>query len=252
MFGKKKSFVKKFLKIFLFIILGIAALLFVTVQYFSKPQPKIIEGSADEVAYRMLEALNAPAWDSLAYLQWTFMDMHHYKWDKHNHIAHITWDNNRVILNTKTVTGRAFKNEVELIGEDAKKVLSKAWDYWCNDSFWMFAPYKIFDAGTQRSLVETDKGKYGLMIHYTSGGVTPGDKYVWHLNQDYIPLSYDMFVEIIPVQGLNVSWDNWENIGNAKLSTLHGSKLFSMEMKNVKGGQSLNDIDSEISDFIWQ
>ena len=93
--------------------------------------------------------------------------------------------------------------------EPTEKIINKAIKNFNNDSFWVVAPFKLFDSGTKRSIVNFDDGSTGLLITYTSGGSTPGDSYLWKLDQNYRPISYQMWVSIIPIGGLEVTWDDW-------------------------------------------
>ncbi|MGS0527908.1 hypothetical protein ACU8V7_24695 [Zobellia nedashkovskayae] len=91
-----------------------------------------------------------------------------------------------------------------------------------NDSFWLVAPFKVFDSGTQRSLVTLEDGSNALMITYSSGGSTPGDSYLWHLGPNGLPESYQMWVSIIPIGGLKATWDDWKIMeSGAFLPTSH-------------------------------
>jgi len=226
------------------LILGIAMV--ACTATLSKKMPETIAGDGDALAQKMLAATNKPAWDSLGYLQWTFMGNHHYYWDKGANIANVQWGDNEVILDLDKVDGSVFKDGNLITDPDKKqKLISKAWSFWCNDSFWMFANFKVNDSGVTREIVDLpdDSGAQGLKVTYESGGVTPGDTYIWALDANYVPTGYYMYVGIIPVKGVYTSWENWVDVGGALLSTTHSNKLFDMEMKNLKGGHSITDLD---------
>ena len=212
----------------------------------SKKMPQAVEGDGDLLAKKMLKATHQSAWDTLGYLQWTFMGNHHYYWDKKANVANVQWGDNEVILDLDQVDGIAYQDGSLVTDNDKKqKLISKAWSFWCNDSFWMFANFKVNDPGVTREVVNLpdDSGAQGLKVTYQSGGVTPGDTYIWALGEDDVPTGYYMYVGILPVKGVYTSWDNWVEIGGALLSTSHSNKLFNMEMKNLKGGHQISDID---------
>ncbi len=54
----------------------------------------------------------------------------------------------------------------------------------------------------ERRLVKTKTNKDALLVTYTSGGTTPGDSYLWHLDASGKPESYQMWVSILPIGGL--------------------------------------------------
>ena len=128
---------------------------------------------------------------------------------------------------------------MEVPADKKDELIKKAWAMWCNDSFWMFAPFKVFDPGTKRTVVKTKDGQKGLMVTYESGGVTPGDAYLWLLDDNNIPSGYKMWVSIIPIKGMHMSWENWKTLkGGSKVSLTHKSPLLSFEMKGVEEGSS--------------
>lgn len=54
----------------------------------------------------------------------------------------------------------------------------------------MVAPYKVFDKGVERTLIKTKNNKDVLLVTYTSGGSTPGDSYLWLLDDNEKPNAF--------------------------------------------------------------
>jgi hypothetical protein len=192
---------------------------------------------ADALAYRMLTAINKKAYQETKNLEWSFAGgSHRYKWDKENGKVTVSWNDKLVNLNLNTPnTSNVFENGAKVIGSEKSKLITTATDYFNNDSFWLVAPFKVFDKGTTRSLVTLEDGSEGLMITYSSGGTTPGDSYVWKLNEDSLPESYKMWVKIIPIGGLEASWDDWKIMENGvSLPTSHKIGPITISMGKVR------------------
>jgi len=197
---------------------------------------------ADKLAKDMLTALNYDAFNELKYLQFTFFrGKHHYRWDKANNVAEVVWDDKKVVMQLDTKEAKVIVDGAPVVEEAQKAAyVNEAWKYWCNDSFWMIAPYKIFDAGTERSIIETvHANTKGLKVHYASGGYTPGDSYVWEIGPDNKPVSWKMWTSILPVKGMETTWEKWIDVEGALLSTYHSNPVLEMEMQNIKGGNDL-------------
>jgi len=205
---------------------------------------------AEALAKKVFSAINHPAWDTTRVLTWTFMGNHHYVWDKKRNYAQIKWGENEVLLKLDDVDGDAFVNGELVEGKKKQKLISKAWSFWCNDSFWFCAPSKVFDKGTERSIVELEDGTQGLMITYASGGVTPGDSYLYHLDKDGLPNRWEMWVKIIPVGGIGNSWEGWKTTKTgAKISTLHKG-VASLALKNVQGVMTFEEAGLKGDPFV--
>lgn len=208
---------------------------------------------ADLVAQKMLAAVNKDAWDDTRYLQWTFFrGVNHYFWDKTHDMVEVVWGKNKVLLHTKTLTGKAYKDNVLVEDiESSKALIDKAWSFFCNDSFWLNPVVKAFDEGTERSMVKLDDGREGLMVEYKGGGVTPGDAYVWILDENGLPSEWKMWVNIIPVGGIGSTWENWTELSTgAKVAIDH--LMFGIadaSLSNVKGGNNLSDFGRDIDPF---
>ncbi len=243
------SKVKKVFK-WLGIILGLLILIMIAAYFFiNEKKPIGKEGpEAELLAEQVLRAINKPAWDSTNYVHWTFKDMHTFLWDKKRHMTKVTWDDYEVLLDISSIGGLAKKGGKVLSADEGKKIIRKAWEFWCNDSFWLNAPAKIMDNGTKRSIVEVD-GKKALMVTYASGGVTPGDSYLWFFDDNGIPTSYKMWVKIIPFGGVEFTWEEWVTLeSGAKISTYHEG-LLDLDITNLRSGATWEAMDLEEDPF---
>ena len=235
----------KFLKWSAIVIGVILIALFILVKVVSEDRPESTPSKdADAMAESMLDALGKPAWDSLKLLKWTFRGTNHYVWDKQSNIAEISWGENRVLMDLNTLKANAWTNGTTVADQQLNELKDKAWANWCNDSWWMFAPFKAFDPGTTRSIVEDVKhGKYGLMVTYDSGGVTPGDSYLWHLDENYLPIGYKMWVSILPVGGLYFTWEDWKAYEpGVMLASTRKGKIATLDLENVATGSTFRDL----------
>lgn len=225
--------------------------LFVGYLIFNEAKPNGTSGpKADALAEKMLVALNKPAWDRLRYIRFTFSNRNHYSWDKQNNRAVIESGSSRVIMNLNDQTGLAFEEEKQIEGKAKQEALAAAWSNWCNDSFWLYAPYKVFDPNTVRSIVKTEDGSEGLLIDYQGGGTTPGDSYLWVLDENNLPKEWKMWVKIIPLGGLKTSWEDWTSVATgAKIAQKHMLQSMNISITNLKSGQELEAIGYDENPF---
>ncbi len=237
----------------LFKFIGIVLLLLIAaagIYYFvnNEALPEGKKGKdADALAIKMFNAINHDAFENTEVLKWSFRNEHFYTWHKQENIVHISWNEYKVTLDTK----HPEKSEIYIDGRisDNKELIKQAQDFFNNDSFWLTAPYKIFDAGTERSIVNYN-GKDALLITYTSGGTTPGDSYLWILDENYIPTSFKMWTSIIPIGGVSATWSHWKNTeAGIKLPTEHTLSLFGMKL-NMGHVKAYNEKADELANKI--
>jgi len=205
---------------------------------YNEPLPEgVASKEADALATKMLTALNHEAYKETRFLEWSFANgKHHYKWDKVSDTVLVSWRDYRVGLNLRDRTkSKVLKGNMVVAASEKKELIKKATTFFNNDSFWLVAPYKIFDDGTQRSIVALENGSKGLMVTYTSGGDTPGDSYLWELQPNGFPISFKMWVKIIPIGGLEASWDAWQvTESGAFLPVAHQLGPVTLEMGTVR------------------
>jgi hypothetical protein len=234
--------IKRIIKVIfgLFIFFTLPSLLFFGFIYlkYNQELPTGKTGpEADELAWSMLEALNYSAYESTDYLEWTFRGKHRYKWYKTDGICEVSWDQLTVILDLKDQKeSKVFVAGKEYKGIEKIDYINKAESFFNNDSFWLVAPYKLFDKGVERRLVRGPDNEELLLVTYTSGGNTPGDSYLWHMDESGKPVRFQMWVSILPIKGLGATWEGWTiTESGAALPTFHKLLFFGMEMGEVKG-----------------
>ena len=249
---------KKIFKIIAIIIAVLIVGLFVLRFVLSEKIPKGEQGAAaDALAQKMLTAINKPAWDSTGVVQWTFKGRgdHDFLWDRTRNWVQVKWDENEVFVVLDSLQGTAFQNGKRVEGKEADKLVETAWEFFANDSFWLNAPAKVFDKGTERRLVKLENGEDALLITYASGGVTPGDSYLWILNENGLPTSWKMWVKIIPVGGVPTVWKDWTTLETgAKVAQNHTIDLKGKKMEvaitNLKAAKDLASFGLEKDPFL--
>ncbi|WP_066225624.1 hypothetical protein [Formosa haliotis] len=232
---------KKILKISAGVIIffTLPSLLFFGYVYF-KYNEDLPQGTpskaADEVAQRMLDAIDYEAYKNTNYIEWTFNKRHHFKWKKNENYCEVYWKNIRVDLQLNAPKSSVVTvGDNTVTGEAATEYIDKAVNYFNNDSFWLVAPYKVFDSGTTRSLIPIENNAYGLLVTYTSGGSTPGDSYMWLLQDDAKPKAFKMWTSILPIDGLEASWSDWKTTETkAQLPTFHKLFFMGLEITDLK------------------
>lgn len=192
---------------------------------------------ADVLANKMLNALDYEAYQNTNYIEWMFKKRRFYKWKKDRQTCMVYWKDYKVDLNLNNHDlSIAYIHNFNVEGEIGKDLIAKAVKYFNNDSFWLVAPYKIFDEGTKRGVVTLDDGNQGLLVTYTTGGTTPGDSYLWHFDSTGKPKSFQMWVSILPINGLEASWTDWTATeSGAQLPTFHNLSFFGFELSDIKG-----------------
>jgi hypothetical protein len=204
--------------------------------------PEATPGPDAEALARSIEgAIDKAAWERTGAVRWTFSARNVHLWDRRRHLDRVRLRDGAVVLiDLNKVRGRAYRGGQEVTGAEAEALVKRGYAAWVNDSFWLNPLAKLQDPGVERLLGRVD-GRPALLIRYRSGGLTPGDQYLWLLNEDGVPRAWRMWVSILPIGGLEASWEDWQTLSTgARVATLHrilGIKL--VRLTDVAGAESL-------------
>jgi len=196
----------------LLVLVGILLIAFVALKLvYNEDLPKGQSGAeADALAEKILDAINHEAFENTKEIHWTFRGVNRYEWQLQEDVVDVYWEDMHVTLQTTSPDqSLAYQSDKPLTGESKQEAITYAVNNFNNDSFWLIAPHKLFDPGTTRSLVQ-ENGQDKLLVQYTSGGSTPGDAYLWEVNENYQPVAFKMWVSIIPFDGLEAEWSDWQ------------------------------------------
>ena len=222
------------------ILLGITAAGTLLIYALSAPLPEGVEGpEADALANQMLNALNVEGFHQLETISFSFGE-HHYLWNKATNKVDVLWDDYQVALDLDDPSESEAYQNGEVV-EKKRSLIDKALAYFYNDSYWLAAPYKVYDEGVERRLVKTEDGTKALLVTHTSGGVTPGDSYLWLLDDTYRPTAFKMWVSIIPIGGAKASWEAYELVSGVPFATKHRMGPLSLFIKNLDGKPKTTD-----------
>lgn len=167
------------------------------------------------IADKVMENLGGRlAWDQTRYIKWTHYTGRTHIWDKYTGDYRIDWTDDDgshwvVISNTKTGNGKAWQDGIELNNKLAiESLLDQAYNTWLNDSYCMFMPYKLKEAGTT--------------LKYLGEKITANNRFadvleVTFINNSYFPMpqcKYEVYVD--KETGLVSYWGFYENLNDTE------------------------------------
>ncbi|MFI5289455.1 MAG: hypothetical protein ACHQ17_07390 [Polyangia bacterium] len=196
---------------------------------------------AEALAHTMLKSVDADAWARTGAVRWRFAN-HQHLWDRTRGLERVRWGDHEVLLDLATREGstREGGREITERSEHAR-LLAEAYGYFINDMFWLNPVVKAFDPGTSRAIGRLD-GKRALLVSYASGGLTPGDRYLWILDDNGRPERWRLWVKILKVGGVEITWQGWQKLATgAWVATEH--RLLGLDLipvRDVAGAATLS------------
>jgi len=203
---------------------------------------------AEALARRVEKAVDVEAWARTGAVRFRFRNDTQHLWDRQRNLDRVRFlgKDEEVLLDVGKQSGRAYKRGQELTGEARDALVKKAYARFCNDTFWLNPLAKLFDEGVTRSRHLGPDGE-SLIVHYNSGGVTPGDTYQWLIGEGDLPRAWRLFVQVMKIRGLQLSWEGWTSLPTgAKVSTRHRvGRIVGVEIGELAGAATLAELEAD-------
>jgi hypothetical protein len=141
-------------------------------------------------------------WDNTRFIKWNFFGYRTLIYDKMKNRVRIeiVSTNTKIITDLGTLSTKLeIGNKVILDKDSLAKYGTKAYNIFCNDSYWLLMPYKLKDAGVTLKYIGKLDNSIGaksevIEVTFKSVGVTPNNKYYIYINpRTYMVTQWDFF-----------------------------------------------------------
>jgi plastocyanin len=188
------------------------------------------------LATELWKASGGENWDKVKQIDFTFVVEQD---GKKLFAAQHAWN---VAAGTDTVKwtdkqGKDHNVTVNLAAAPPDGEAKDAYARWVNDSYWLLAPLKIRDGGVK---VEAGGPKdlngaslETIQLSFDNVGLTPTDRYLLYIDpQTKLPRAWDYIPQT--GEGLQATWEKYEDFGGLKLATEHNFKGKTIRLADIK------------------
>ena len=197
------------------------------------------DAKADAVGKELLVALGGEkAWEGARQFEFTFVVDREGKtvarfshaWDRYTGDYRVSGTDKSgapfvVLFNVNTKQGKAWLNGKPAEGEDQERLLKSAYGRFINDSYWLLAPWKIFDPGVHLAY-EGEKPCPGsgtcdvLKLSFENVGLTPKDVYwLWVTRDGRQMVQWQYVLNGAQEEPTTAHWKNWQKYAGVSLAS---------------------------------
>lgn len=200
--------------------------------------PVLADEKSDQVARELIAALGGQtAWEKARQFRFDFIveregkrvaEFHHV-WDRYTGDYRLLGTDKSgapyaVYFNVNTRDGVAFSNGRAVDGEEKRKLLETAYGRFINDTYWLLAPWKVFDPGVHREYGGEKTGPDGaicdlIRLSFDNVGLTPKDVYwLWVTRDGRRMVEWQYVLGGAQEEPTTAFWKDWRTFGGIALS----------------------------------
>ncbi|MEO8431649.1 MAG: hypothetical protein ABI592_09085 [Acidobacteriota bacterium] len=197
------------------------------------------DARADAVARELVASLGGEgAWEKSRQLRFDFvvaregqpMARFSHVWDRYTGDYRLSGTDKTgapytVYFNVNTREGRVFVNGRPAEGETRDALLKSAYGRFINDSYWLLAPWKVFDPGVRRTYDGEKPCPDGggmcdvLKLSFDNVGMTPRDVYwLWITRDGRRMVQWQYLLNGAEEEPTTALWKDWQKFGGMMLS----------------------------------
>lgn len=193
---------------------------------------------ADSLGRDLIAALGGQgAWEKARQFQFDFVVEREGKavarfshaWDRYTGDYRLTGNDKTgapfaVYFNVNTRAGQVFVNGKSVEGEQAALHLQNAYERFINDTYWLLAPWKVFDPGVRRTYDGEKPCPEGgvcevLKLSFENVGLTPKDVYwLWITRDGRRVVQWQYVLNGASEEPTTAAWKDWGKYGGILLS----------------------------------
>ncbi len=200
------------------------------------------DAKADAVGKELIAAMGGmPAWEKARQFQFDFVVVKEGKpvarfshaWDRYTGDYRLSGTDKAgapytVYFNVNTKTGKAFVNGRAADAEKQAQLLENAYGRFINDTYWLLAPWKIFDPGVRLTYDGEKPCPEGtvtgtcdvLKLSFENVGLTPKDVYwLWVTRDGRKMVAWQYLLNGAEEAPTMAMWKDWKNYGGILLAT---------------------------------
>jgi hypothetical protein len=196
------------------------------------------DARADAVGKEFLAALGGQsAWDKARQFKFDFVVVRDgqalarfsHAWDRYTGDYRMSGTDKTgapfvVYFNVNTKAGQAYVNGKPAEGEANEAMLKNAYGRFINDTYWLLAPWKIFDPGVHLAYEGEKPCPQGgtcdvLRLSFDNVGLTPKDKYwLWITRDGRKMVQWQYLLNGAAEDPTTAQWNDWQTVGGIALS----------------------------------
>lgn len=197
------------------------------------------DAKADAVGHELIDALGGnPAWEKARQLRFDFVVEREGKrvaafshvWDRYGGDYRVSGTDKTgapfvVYFNVNTRQGKAFVNGKPVEGDALEAQLKTGYGRFINDTYWLLAPWKIFDPGVHLAYDGEKPCPEGgtcdiLKLSFDNVGLTPKDIYwLWVTRDGRRMVQWQYLLNGAQEDPTTAAWKQWQKFSGVSLST---------------------------------